>query len=118
MIAPITVTLRAYGKPANLSKIRKEAEDLIKEEHDAVDPAWVEELEAKDIAEEMLTELWDSSHTLLKLSKTHGGIRILMPDMHERFTTEMLEEIKIAKTCVLLASWHSDRDGEDHQVYS
>ena len=54
MIKPINVTIRAYGQKSNISKLRKAAYDVLKDEYGKkdVDEAWFVEVEAKDVAQQ------------------------------------------------------------------
>jgi hypothetical protein len=116
LIKPITVRLLAYGQKANIAKVRKAACDLLDDEHDAIDPSWFVDRPGVEVFNEIVATRWDAEIALKKPSPSQLGIQIVMPDVHERITTEWLYELPIAKTCVLFASWHSTKDDGNWQL--
>lgn len=109
-ITPITVRLIAYGSKANVAAIRTRAAALLKEEHTHVDEACFETLSAAVVHAEISTKRLETEVILVKPTPSQAGIAITLPEVHERITTEWLFELPVAKSCVALATWNSQRE--------
>jgi len=116
LIKPITVRLLTYGQKANVAAIRKRASDLLRDEHGAADPAAFTELSAADVHAEIVATRWDSDTALKKPTASQAGVAITLANVHERLTNEWMDELPVAKTCVVFASWTSQRDGSAWQL--
>lgn len=115
-IKPITVTLLAYGTKANIAAIRKAATAQIEDDHDQADPSLFLERPAEDIHADIEAARWDPTAVLKKPGPSQAGLQVTMPDMHERMTTAWLNELKVARTCVVFASWFSEAEQERCQM--
>jgi hypothetical protein len=116
IIKPITIRLIAYGEKANLAAIRTRAIDLLKDEHGKADPALLKEQPGTAVHAEILATRFDQDVELKKPTAKKPGLAITLPEMNERTTVEWLHELPLAKTCVLFASWSSEREGMDWQL--
>ncbi len=116
LIKPITVRLLTYGQKANVAAIRKRAADLLKDEHGKVDAAAFVETPAAEVHAECLASRWDSDIELKKPTPSQQGLAITLADVHERLTNEWLDELPVAKTCIVFARWTSQRDQAQWQL--
>lgn len=116
LVKPITVRLLAYGSKANLAALRKGAGDALKDEHNKIDRSLFVDLPAEDVHIEVMSTRWDAEIKLKNPAPSMVGVRITLPDMHERMTMEWLNEMKVAKTCVVFAQWISMAHNEDCQM--
>lgn len=110
IIKPITVHLIIYGQKANLSAIRVRASDLLKEEHGAIDASLFVERPSADVHAEITATRFDSEVPLKKPTASQPGLAITLPEVNEKFTKEWLQDLPVAKTCVVFATWDSPRD--------
>lgn len=110
IIKPITVRLIVYGQKANVSAIRTRAAALLKDEHGTVDEACFVELPAAKIHAEIETVRLDHEADLKKPGAAMAGLTITLPEVNERSTSEWLDDLPVAKTCVVLATWASGRE--------
>lgn len=110
LITPITVRLIAYGSKANIAALRTRAAALLKDEHGTVDAACFLTRTAGEVHAEIAATRLDTEVALAKPTPSQAGIAITLPEVHERITTEWLFELPLAKTCVALASWNSQRE--------
>jgi hypothetical protein len=110
LIKPITVRLIAYGQPANLAAIQRRVVDLLKEEHGKVPADAIAEMAAAEAHAEMVATRWDAEIELKEPTPSQRGLLATLAEVHERLTTEWLNELPIAKTCVAFATWVSPRD--------
>lgn len=110
IIKPITVRIIIYGQKANVSAIRTRAAALLKDEHGAVDDACFVELPAAKIYTEIEAVRLDHEVELKKPGAALAGLAITLPEVNERATSEWLDELPVAKTCVVLATWTSGRE--------
>jgi hypothetical protein len=110
LIKPITVRLIAYGSKANVAAIRTRAAALLKEEHNSVDEACFATLSAADVHAEISAKRLEAEVVLVKPTPSQAGVAITLPEVHERITTEWLFELPVAKSCVALALWKSERE--------
>ena len=116
MIKPVTMVILAYGTKGNITKVRNASAAFLKEENDeAGDECFVDD-KALAIYEHILSERWDDTVVLKKPTKSQEGIMVTLPDVHQRMVTEWIQEMVVAKTCVLFASWYSPNDDEHHQM--
>ena len=110
IIKPITVRLIVYGQMANVSAIRTRAVALLKDEHGKADEACFVELPATKVHAEIDATRLDKEIELKKPGATQIGLAITLPEVNERATGEWLDELPVAKTCVVLATWTSGRE--------
>ena len=110
IIKPITVRLIVYGQKANVSAIRTRAAALLKDEHGKIDEAWFVELPAAKVHTEIEAKRLDKEIELKKPGAAQVGLAITLPEVNERSTGEWLDELPVAKTCVVLATWSSGRE--------
>ena len=110
LIKPIIVRLIAYGQKANIAAIRTRAAALLKDEHGSADDTAFKAMTAVEVHAEIMATRVDAEVTLIKPTKSQAGIAITLTDVHERITTEWLFELPVAKSCVALATWHSQRE--------
>ncbi|MFW5829017.1 MAG: hypothetical protein ACOCXA_02040 [Planctomycetota bacterium] len=115
MIKFITLSLLAYGQKSNVSAVQRAAEAFLKEEADGFDASWFQERPAAEVHQEILDQVWDPDCTLKKPTASQQGIAITLPEVNERMAREWLEELKIAKTCVVFVHWHNPNGPSDHQ---
>jgi hypothetical protein len=116
LIKPITIRLLAYGQKANIAAIRSRAEDLLKDEHGAVDRSAFKDLPAKAVAEEIASTRLDSEVALKPPPPSQIGIAIVLNEVNERLAVDWLHELPVAKTCVAFATWTSHREGANWQL--
>lgn len=110
IIKPITVRLIVYGQKANVSAIRTRAAALLKDEHGKVDESCFDELTAAKVYDEIEAKRLDQEIELKKPGAAQAGLAITLPEVNERATGEWLDELPVAKTCVVLATWISGRE--------
>lgn len=120
LIKPITVRLFVYGQKANVAAIRKRAHDLLRDEHgkaadSVLDTAFVD-APAADLHTKILATTWDAEAAPKKPTPSQLGLIATLTDVHERMANEWLEELPVAKTCVVFAQWDSHRDGSSWQT--
>lgn len=116
IIKPITIRLVAYGQKANIAALRTRSADLLKEEHGRVDAACFVDRPAADAHAEIMEKRLETEVVLKKPSASKDGIVITLPEVNERFANEWLQELPIAKTCVVFATWTSHREGMNWQM--
>ena len=116
LVKPITVRLLAYGTKANIAAITSRAADVLRDEHGSADETAFVPMPAADVYAEIIGTRWDSDVELKKPSASQAGIAITLGRVHERLTTEWLFELPVAKSCVVFATWESQRDPVAWQV--
>jgi hypothetical protein len=109
-IAPVTVRLLVYGQKANVANIRTRAQALAKEELGGAEAAACTEAEAEAVFDEIERDRHERDVALKKPTKSQAGAIIVLPELHERVANEWLAELPVAKTCVVCATWTSQRD--------
>ncbi len=120
LIKPITLRLFVYGQKANVAAIRKRATDLLRDEHGkaavaGLDSAFVD-APAADLHTEILATTWDTEAAPKKPTPSQLGLIATLAEVHERMANEWLDELPVAKTCVVFAQWDSPRDGSSWQT--
>ena len=110
IIKPITVRILIYGQKANVSAIRTRAAALLKDEHEKIDEACFVELTAEEVHVEINATRLDKEIELKKPGTAQVGLAITLPEVNDRATGEWLDELPVAKTCVVLATWTSGRE--------
>ena len=116
IIKPITVRLVTYGQKANVAAIRTRAAALLKDEHGEVPPEAFAVATAADIHGEIAAHRLDTETVLRKPTAAQAGLVLTLADIHERMANEWLQELPVAKTCVVLATWDSPREGVSWQM--
>jgi hypothetical protein len=111
IIKPITVRLVTYGQKANVAAIRTRAAALLKDEHGQVPAAAFVAATAAEVHAEIVAHRLDTETVLRKPTPAQTGLFITLTEIHERMANEWLQELPVAKTCVVLATWASPRDG-------
>jgi len=115
-IKPITIRLIAYGQKANVAAIRTRAAALLKDEHGKADPSAFVEATAAEVHAEIVAKRFDGETALKKPTASQAGLVVTLGEVNERMANEWLQELPVAKTCVVLASWTSPREGLDRQL--
>jgi hypothetical protein len=116
IILPITVRLIAYGPAANISAIRTRAAALLEDEHGASDERSFAPLASAEAHAEITAKRWDTEVPLKKPPPSQAGLLVTLVDVHERATTDWLDELPVAKTCVAFATWISAREPVSWQL--
>jgi hypothetical protein len=115
-IRPITVQLLVYGQKANVASIRTRATAFLKDEHGKADPACFTEAPAAEVHAAILACRYDDGDDLKKPTPAQAGLKITLPEVHARMVGEWLQELPVAKTCVVLAAWDNPREGRSEQL--
>ena len=116
IIKPITIRLIAYGQKANIAAIRKRATDLLKEEHGTAAPDAFQESPAKDVHAKISATTLASEVALKAPTPSQAGITVVLAEINGRMGVEWLDELPVAKTCVVYATWTDFRAAMDWQV--
>jgi hypothetical protein len=116
LIKPITVRIVAYGPKDTVAALRGRAAKLLKDEHGSADEAAFATLSGADAHAEIVARRLDAEVKLKKPTATTAGIAITLAEVNERLTNEWLDEMPVAKTCVVFATWTSPREQADWQL--
>ncbi len=116
IIKPISVRLVTYGQKANVAAIRTRAAALLNDEHGEVPPQAFGAATAAEVHGEIAAQRWDTEIVLRKPTAAQAGLVLTLAEIHERMANEWLQELPVAKTCVVLASWDSPREGLSWQM--
>ncbi len=116
IIKPISMRLVAYGQKANIAAIRRRAADLLKEEHGSADPAAMQDTAARQVHAEIVATTLAGEVALKAPTPSQAGLTVLLKDINGRMGVEWLDELPVAKTCVVYATWTDFRAGMDWQV--